>query len=68
MEVDSIVRKAEAKLAQRKRQEDALRKTEHALKALCKEYDMATGCRGTTPVHLQKVVAGVSPLPQAARG
>lgn len=58
----AIIRKAEAKLAQHKRQTDALRKTEHALKALCREWDMATGARGTTPVHLQKVVNGVSPV------
>lgn len=51
-----ILLQAQRELARLDRLAAEQRKVEIKLKTLCKEYDLATGCRGTTLVHLRKAV------------
>jgi hypothetical protein len=50
----TILREARLAFKTIERHEELLKAPRARLKELCKQYDEATGARGTTPLHLQK--------------
>lgn len=50
----TILREAQQAFKAIERHEMLLKAPRAKLKDLCKQYDQATGARGTTPLHLQK--------------